>query len=617
MCGIFGTFNLGVTEEKLAECIDKIAHRGPDDRGIWMDNICGLAHRRLSILDLSNAGRQPMMSENQRFYIIFNGEVYNFVELRNELRLKGYHFCSDTDTEVVLYAYIEWGENCLNKFNGMWAFAVYDRFEKKVFLARDRFGIKPLFLAKIGSGYAFGSEMKAIAPVLSRVTPNYNIIKNKNLYFSYEATTECLINEIKRFPAGHYAYIDCSGVKITRWWNTLEHLVDVPDQYDEQVECFRELFLDSCKIRMRSDVTLGTALSGGLDSSATICSMAEIVRQGNRDRINTDFQHAFVAAFPNTVLDETEYAHIVTDYLGINSTDVIIDPIKAIEQMEDYIYKFEEVYATSPVPMMQLYKKLKAEGVTVTLDGHGADELFGGYEGDMLYALLDAGTDRALVKSILEAYYECCMINNYKEKNLYLRSYGNFMVRHIAKKILHVPTWDRVIDRDNKAAFKKLGHFERALYNSTHTTVLPTLLRNYDRYSMADGVEIRMPFMDYRVVQFAFSIPWKAKLRSGYSKCIVRDALKDVMPKAIVKRKFKVGFNTPIVEWMKGPWKEWLWDTMESLSFKQSALIEPECVKRRINDVIFGDKVDYSLATDVWMDFMPYLWEEYFFKNVC
>lgn len=619
MCGIFGTFNLNITEKKLTRCIDQLEHRGPDDRGVWMDEICGLAHRRLSILDLSSAGRQPMCSEDQRYYIVFNGEIYNFVELKSELELIGYQFHSNTDTEVVLYSYLEWKEECLNKFNGMWAFAIYDRYEKKVFLSRDRFGIKPLFFAKVGEGIAFGSEMKAIMPVLPVITPNYGILKDKDRYFSYEATAQCLINEIERLPAGHYAYIDKSGMKMIRWWNTLEHLCKVPDRYEEQVEMFRELFLDACKIRMRSDVTIGTALSGGLDSSATICSMAEIARRGSSTRVNHDFQHAFVAAFPGSVIDEAAYARIVTDYLKIDSTEVVIDPNVAIANMPEYIFNFEEVYATSPAPMMQLYGELKEGGVTVTLDGHGADELFGGYTGDMLYALLDSGADLNAIKEILTTYFSCIpteeMPSNIVEKRAYKRCYADFMARHCAKKVLHVPTWDRLIDTDNKKVFNKLGHFERTLYNSTHTTILPTLLRNYDRYSMASGVEIRMPFMDYRIVQFAFSIPWKAKLHSGYSKCIIRDALRDIMPREIVERKQKIGFNTPIVEWMKGPWREWLYDMMSSSSFRQSDIVDAKETRRMIDKVVYSERPAFEEAEAAWMAFMPFLWEKYFLHS--
>ncbi|MCM1038219.1 MAG: asparagine synthase (glutamine-hydrolyzing) [Ruminococcus sp.] len=616
MCGIFGTYNLNISEEKITQCMEKIRHRGPDGSGIWKDDLCGLAHRRLSILDLSDTGKQPMATADERYFIVYNGEVYNFIELREELQAAGYCFRSNTDTEVVLNAYIEWKEKCLDKFNGMWAFAIYDRYEKTLFLARDRFGVKPLFYTKIAEGIAFASEMKALTPVLPSVTPNYNILKDINQYFNYEATEACLLNEISRLPAGHYAYVDKNGMHIKRWWKTLENLMHVPDRYEEQTEMFRELFLDACKIRMRSDVTIGTALSGGLDSSATICAMADIIKKGAGARVNHDFQHAFVAAFPGTMLDETYYAREVTDYLNIESTEVVIDPVTGLNKLPDYIYDFEDIYITSPVPMMQLYSQIKQNGVTVTLDGHGADELFGGYPGDMIYALLDVGVDKTSIKQILTTYFGMTSKAIAAKQQSYGKCYIDFIVRHLAKKILHVPTWDRLIDRECQEDFNKLGHFEKVLYNSTHTSILPTLLRNYDRYSMASGVEIRMPFLDYRLVQFAFSISWKAKLHGGYSKSIIRDALKDIMPKGIVERKSKIGFNTPIVEWMKGPWREWMQDTVAGLDFKQSKVVDPVRTKDMVDKVIMSSETSYSEGEKAWEMLMPYLWERYFLKAI-
>ena len=615
MCGILGTFNLKASSDRLNQCLEKIRHRGPDGSGIWQDDYCSLAHRRLSILDLSDSGKQPMADAEGRYFITYNGEVYNFIELREELELSGYRFRSDTDTEVVLASYIEWGEKCLDKFNGMWAFAIYDRLEKRLFLARDRFGVKPLFYATIGGGgIAFASEMKALVPLISRTTPNYAILRDRNQYFNYEATDVCLINEIKRLKAGHYAYIDKDGIHIGRWWKTLEYLVDIPKRYEDQMELFRELFADACRIRMRSDVTLGTALSGGLDSSATICTMANIVKNNSGERINHDFQHAFAAAFPGTMLDETYYARKVTDYLGIDSTEVVIDPVEGLDSLPDYIYTFEDIYITSPVPMMQLYGKIKENGVTVTLDGHGADELFGGYPFDVLYALLDVGADIDSARNILETYYG--MMDKFSETRgcSYWKRHADFIIRHIAKKALNVPTWDRLIDLECRDAFKKLGHFERTLYNESHMTILPTLLRNYDRYSMASGVEIRMPFLDYRIVQFAFSVPWTTKLHGGYSKSIIRDALKDIMPKDVVERKSKIGFNTPAVEWMKGPWKEWLHDMVNSRDFKQSNMVDAGKAKTAIEKVIYGDEATFADGEKAWELFMPFLWEKYFLK---
>lgn len=613
MCGICGTFGSDITKDLLTECTNRITHRGPDDIGVWMDDYCGLGHRRLSIFDLTPSGHQPMETADGRFHIIFNGEIYNFIEIRAELRKKNYTFVSESDTEVILYAYCEWGEECVNKFNGMWAFAIYDRTERTLFLSRDRFGVKPLYYAELNRGIGFASEMKAIMPMLHKVTVNERILTDKNMYMNYESGEECLIKEIKRLPAGHNMVISSDGIRKYRYWNTLDNIIDVPDSYEEQVENFRSIFIDACKIRMRSDVTLGTALSGGLDSSATICTMSYIAGNDSSERVNSDCQHAFVASMKGTGLDETSYAKEVTDYLGIELSEVNIDPVKALDRIQEYIYLFEDVYLTSPVPMMQTYEAMKKGGVTVTLDGHGADELFGGYTGDMLYALLDSKSD-AEKRQILDTYFGCVAPNATVSDAEQLRRAGDFKLRHYAKKILGVPTWDRIIDEKNRNVLKKMDHYDRTLYNSTHMTILPTLLRNYDRYSMASAVEIRMPFLDYRLVSMAFSLTWRSKLRNGYSKNIIRDALRDIMPESIVNRRSKVGFSTPYAEWAQGPWKEWLMDEITSLEFKQCSYIDSNKVYVNTKSVIDGNVATGDGTEQIWMDLMPYLWEKYFLK---
>ena len=232
---------------------------------------------------------------------------------------------------------------CLDKFNGMWAFAIYDKVKRITFMARDRFGVKPFFYTYLDADktqIAFGSEMKALFPVMATVKPNRKIVTNPALMTEYEDSDECVIENIHKLPKGHYAYVDKTGMRITKYWETLDNIPDVPKSYEEQVEMMRELFLDACKIRMRSDVTIGTALSGGLDSSATICAMAHLANNDSDVRMNKDWQHAFVASFPGTTLDETKYAKAVTDYLNIESTFVTIDPKKSIGKLDDYIYLF-------------------------------------------------------------------------------------------------------------------------------------------------------------------------------------------------------------------------------------------------------------------------------------
>ena len=612
MCGILGIINKKCPEKLAEHCLMTLYHRGPDGGALWQREGITLGHRRLSILDLSAKGSQPMESPDGRYVLTYNGEIYNFLELKEELQKKGYSFNSDSDSEVLLYSYMEWGEECLQRFNGMWAFAIWDTLEKKLFISRDRYGVKPLFYTWLDEDHtqlAFASEMKALTPLMERVEPDTDILK-PSLMTSYEGGSRCIIKGIYRFPPAGYGYFIPKrdrDIRIRTYYETLEHTRELPRVYEEQVEMFRELFLDACRIRMRSDVTIGTALSGGLDSSATICAMAKLSGQGGGNRENKDWQHAFVAAFPGTTMDESHYAKCVTDYLGINTTRVVIDPLAAIEKLEEYIYLFEEVYLTSPIPMMQLYHALRENGTLVTIDGHGADELFGGYTFDFINALGDAGFNKKDRDMILDAYIESFPEDgsNISLKNRSRSSVLAMYYKRQFKKFLAGGERTEGLPE----GYVGLDRLNRILYRSSHKNILPTLLRNYDHYSMASGVEIRMPFMDHRIVEFAFSLGWRSKLHGGYSKSIIRDACAPFMPEEIAYRRTKIGFNSPIVEWMKGPMKEYFMDTVNSSGFLNSSLIDSSHVKDMVLQVINDPAASFAQGEEAFSALYPYLWE--------
>ena len=620
MCGIFGVINKNISEELGYKCVDRLQHRGPDGRGLWQEGGVTLGHRRLAIMDLSDKGLQPMFSHDKRYALVFNGEIYNFIEIRDELVKKGYCFDSDCDSEVILYSYLEWGEACMDKFNGMWAFAVYDRKEHSLFLSRDRFGVKPLYITYLDDdckSLAFASEMKALTPLIDKVEPNLDIVLDPKKIVYYESTEECVFKGIKRLPAGHCLKLSDGKITIRRWWNTLDHLVDVPDTYEEQVSEFRRLFLDACKLRMRSDVTIGTALSGGLDSSATICTMAHLSNEGEDARMNRDWQHAYVATFPGTTMDESVYAKKVTDYLNIPATFVEIDPAKSIDRLDDFIYLFEDVYLTSPIPMMILYGEMRKDGTYVTIDGHGADELFGGYTFDFIHALRDAKTKEEK-DWILTAYIDSFPKDG---SNIALKStsknsvYRTYLKREIKDFLKRGNEEYKKVRAADDVRYRKMDTLNKILYASSHETILPTLLRNYDRYSMGNTVEIRMPFMDYRIVTFAMSIGFRSKVHGGFSKSIIRDALSPFMPEEIAYRKTKIGFNTPIVEWMQGPLKEYFTDILASGDFVNSNLINAGRVRDEILNVINNPNATFAMGEQAWSDLYPYLWERAVLKR--
>lgn len=615
MCGILGAIP-GAEPNLFLKALTILFHRGPDDFGVYHDEgRISLGQRRLAILDLTADGRQPMVSASGRYVIVFNGEIYNFIELRKELSKKGYTFISKSDTEILLAAFEEWGDACLNKLNGMWAMAIWDSRDNQLFLSRDRFGKKPLFYATIGDKFVFASEMKAIFPFLPQVKPSCDFPWMANNIFAYEVTDKCLIAGIKRFPAGHFGWFKAGSLNLTRYWHTLDHLVQVPKNFREQVEVLRELFLDACKLRMRSDVPIGTALSGGLDSSSTISAMAHLSKTTTDLRMARDWQHAFVACFPGTPLDESNYARMVTDHIGIKATFLNIDPLKAIDKLEEYNYLFEELYITSPIPFMLTYAAMREHEVVVTVDGHGADECFGGYSFDYVTAFNDVKLNLSLVKMILDTYYASYPPDSSQFRlpwrwRYWLEWHAKQAARHVLRRNnMHLGK-----DADHPR-WKTMDHLTKRLYITAHETILPTLLRNYDRYSMANGVEIRMPFMDYRIVAFAFSLPWSSKIRNGYSKAIIREAMIPYIPRKVAFRKSKIGFNSPMVDWIKGPLKSFFLDTINSQSFKRCNLIDPLKTSEKILSVMKNDKTTFHDGEQAWTMISPYFWEKAMIKR--
>lgn len=630
MCGILGI--LPKSESKLFErALTTLEHRGPDGFGVWHDTegVISLGHRRLSILDTSELGRQPM--HFGRYVITYNGEIYNFVEIRKELEGLKYRFQSQSDTEVILAAYQEWGTDCLLKFNGMWSLAIWDKTEKRLFLSRDRFGKKPLFYAFEGDTFVFASEMKAIMPFLKERKASKDFHWCRHNIYAYESTDKCLIEGIKRFPAGSYAFVNLKEKKleITKYWNLLDNLVEAPPQYNDQVEQFRELFIDACRVRMRADVKIGTSLSGGLDSSAVACTMAEVGRRGGLEREQSDWQHAFVAVFPGMDIDETYYAQKVVEHTGINGTFVEIDAQKGIDKLEEYLYLFEEMIPTTPIPMIETYKKVRENGVVVTLDGHGADELLSGYSYDLYESFFDIGFNPAKMKEVIETRNGVFNWNpsakKKKTENLshaeWAKETAYFMSRVAGVNIIHslndlpfLKDKFRVPLRRYKK-IDQLDNFNSVLYDLIHNTLLPIMLRNYDRFSMIAGVESRMPFLDHRVVCFLMSLPWTSKIKNGYTKAILRDAIGPLMPSEVTWRKPKIGFTSPLNKWMQGPWKPYILDSIHSTAFKNSDLVNAKRTTAKIEAIINAKNPSLAECGYAWQELNPFLWEKAMLKK--
>jgi asparagine synthase (glutamine-hydrolysing) len=643
MCGILGT--IPQSDPRLFEkALTTLQHRGPDGSGIWHADTEGgsvgfreqaktqnpkpeisLGHRRLSILDTSELGRQPM-PYGERYVMVFNGEVYNFLEVRRDLVALGYRFQSESDTEVVIAAYAAWGADCLPRFNGMWAMAIWDKHDKRLFLARDRFGKKPLFYAFEKGQFIFASEMKAILPFLEKPEASAHFHWCRQNIYVYEATEKCLIEGIKRFPAGHYAYLDVAtqSLKPVKYWHLLENLQTPPPQYSDQIEQFRELFVDACRIRMRADVPIGTSLSGGLDSSAVVGTMAEVGRRNFQgQRVQQDWQHAFVAVFPDTEIDERHYAQKMVEHIGIQATYVAVDAEKSLDKLDHYLYLFEELYSTTPIPMIETYKKVRENGVIVTLDGHGADELLSGYSYDLYEAFFDIGFDLAKIKEVI-ATRDAVWGKNTEggiSTAKAMKELAYFGTRVLGVNALHTLNKLPFIKDRFRLPVRRhqkqtgLDHFNSLLYDHIHYAVLPIMLRNYDRFAMAASVENRMPFLDYRVVSFLMSLPYTSKIRNGYIKAILRDALGRFMPPEVTYRKPKIGFTSPLNKWVTGAWKPFIMDTLSSKDFKESALVDVRKTTAQFHKIMSTPKPNILAANNAWQALTPFLWEKAMLKK--
>lgn len=615
MCGICGfwsnSLDPSLSVKNIESMTQSLRHRGPNGHGkINLENDrLSFGHTRLSILDLSDSGNQPMTYQN-RFTISYNGEIFNFIELRKELTTLGHSFTSNTDTEVILAAYAQWGSDCLLKFNGMWAFAIWDSVEKVLFLSRDRYGIKPLYYT-IGEGSIFGFASETIAfKNLSFFSPKKSeSLINRFLQNPSEAESHgiTIYENIRQIKPGHNLIVKNYGheIKEKKWWDQKDHLVDVPHNYEEQVNQFKELLFDSCKLRLRSDVPIASAVSGGLDSSSIFSILHNTDFQnrlmGNK-RIPENFQKGFFVSFPESYSDEIKYADEVFQSCGSNFSTIIHQP----HELPDLILKttehFDTIYWTPLSTLTPLYQKIAEEDYKISLDGHGVDEMLFGYT-DMLRKLSSASRDAGhhlYANKIHEVESQLTRDPNNASQNPYFHdekySYKhriplsakfkisagrirNLLFPHANKQRKH-PEKPDLGPNEPPPGFEFFDPISKEFF---FTTTLPTILRNFDRASMYHGVEVRMPFMDYRLVSFVMSLPTSSKVKDGYTKAILRDSMNGILPDSIRKRKWKVGITAPLANWFSdNHCSNFIRDMVHSSTFQNSALWDGKVWKRRI-----------------------------------
>lgn len=599
MCGIAGIIArepAAFDQEDLQLLGSALWHRGPDGGGYWRsdDGKVGLVHRRLAIIDTSASGDQPMHTVDGRYTIVYNGEVFNFLELRRELEHLGAQFQSESDTEVVLQAWSHWGPDMLKRFNGMWAIAIYDAQTGNVFLARDRFGIKPLHYAQNDQRFVFASELRALRGLSSVSSELDRQVARRMLFdpFSIEASDRTLFKGIRRLPAGHYAVFQDGRLHVQRWWWTVDHLPVVPDNFEDAALKWRELFDDAVRLRMRSDVPIGTCLSGGFDSSAIVCAMAAAAdERATQLHDAKDWRHALVASFPGQPNDETPEATEAATFAGIVPHIMVVDDSDATTDLDAVLTDLDDIYISLPTAPWLIYRELRRQGLTVSLDGHGADEMMGAYrhEGDGIgYAIRNVVT-RIAATQLGNKFIEAGKSTWLTIKGLnYLRGY-----RFIAPKGLTLPS-----DSDELPA--KWGVLNRRLYRMFHATVLPTILRNFDRLSMAHGIEVRMPFMDWRLVTYTMALPDAWKSANGYGKWIARQALAGRMPERIRMARRKVGFNSPMPGWLNGPLKPWVERVLSTANPEFDELVDRSALLARVRQLSESATWDWHAVGRLW-----------------
>jgi asparagine synthase (glutamine-hydrolysing) len=577
LCGICGIWFFDSAEKNgphISAMNHSLRHRGPDDEGYYHDDTRNLqlGHRRLSVMDLSEAARQPMKSSSGNTILVYNGEVYNFPELKNTLSAKGYSFITNSDAEVIVNAWEYWGEECFNQFNGMWALALWNGSKKELTLSRDRFGVKPLYyIYQPGNFFAFASETIAFKQLsfFNRAVSEKNLaITLHDMYYA-EVMGESIFENIRQVKPGENLTITTAGISAKQWWKTGEQVHTIPGGYDTQVRDFRKIFEESCAVRLRSDVNIATALSGGIDSAAVFCTLKNLAASGNPalQRLPVSWQRAVVASFPGTQLDEKKYAEAVVRHTNAE-VNYIIPPLNNLaDEITTEVTAQDFIYHSPPV-VHHIYRYMHSQGIKVSLDGHGADELLFGYPADILTAVKKA---RALSvkKELLSVYHQMTTVPGYSNTSLFQRGIKKIKSFFETDDILYPVQYDKNYHRQFYCS--NLDELQNISFRSFHI-VLPTLLRNWDRASMHNGVEIRMPFMDRKLVTYTLGLPFSSRVGNGFTKRILRDSVKDILPAEIYNRKYKIGVQAPMQQWFATSLSGLINDVVNSSTFLQSAV---------------------------------------------
>jgi asparagine synthase (glutamine-hydrolysing) len=603
MCGLCGVLNFNgqapVDQEGLAAMTATLARRGPDDLGHFCSGPVGLGHRRLSIIDLE-MGHQPLSNEDGTIWIVYNGELYNYREIRINLEKAGHRFATASDTEVIVHAYEEYGADCLKAMNGMFAFAIWDSNRQRLLLARDRMGIKPLYYAKLPHCLLFGSEVKALLahPQFERRLD----VTALNLYLSleYVPTPHSIFAGVKKLPPGHFLLVEGSKARLERYWDL--HLDKSEPAFTRSVaECSAEvlqLLSDAVKMELIADVPVGVLLSGGIDSSAVAAMMA---------RASTRPVPSFCVAFDDPSFDESSHARLVARHLGTEHHEFPLSADTALATLPEIVAGLDEPLGDSSIIPTYCLSRFTKEHVKVALGGDGGDELFGGYSTLQAHRL--ANYYQRLAPAWLRDLMEPWVLEklpvsfdnlsfDFKMRR-FLRDYslspvvrhhrwlGSFTPEEKAWLLSPLAGQSRQEVGDLVAGHARQAHthdpLNQVLYCDLKLYLEGDILVKVDRASMANSLEVRVPLLNRLLVEYAAHLPHSFKLRGLTTKFLLRHALKGILPDSILKRG-KKGFNAPVAKWFAGPLKPLLEDLLSPQRLKRQGLFQPDYVQTLIRE---------------------------------
>lgn len=562
MCGIAGIVSnkkKDNLENMINGMLETIVHRGPDGSGKkFFDDKVALGHRRLAIIDLSEKGLQPM-EWNKRYWITFNGEIYNYKELREQLiKEKNFSFESETDTEVILAAFAAWGEKCVNYFNGMWSFVIFDRNNQKMFCSRDRYGVKPFYYSMVDDYFVFGSEIKEILKISKGlIKANQKNLEAFLVNGLLDTNNETMFEGIFQLEGGCNLWLDNKTLnyKIERWHH-IEKIKSNSFGKKKNCEIFRKKLFLAIRLRLRSDVPIGSCLSGGLDSSAIVCIANSILKE-EKDNVE---QYTITSCFTDEKYDEQKYADAVTEKTGTISYKIYPDIDKFFKEIDKIVWHMDEPFISmSMFAQWNIFREAKRKGLKVMLDGQGADEQLAGYTSfynALFYDLLKKGKVKRLFREI-KGFKR---IRAESEKMSTVERVFSLIARFMIPGSLLYKIRLRYNDKKTELPFAKRMYFndvimsknklcdgknqQRFVYGNMYTG-MRALLHYEDRDSMAHSIEARVPFLDADLSEFIYSIPLEEKIEDGKTKDILREALKDVLPESIYRRYSKLGFVTP------------------------------------------------------------------------